>query len=118
MPTKLSQKAVEGSTFTIVVEFNEKLPDGTSEPVVPNSGLTWSLSDKDGNIINEREDVSIDPPAQSVMITLSGNDLNTFAGKSTRRFVTIKGSYNGTAGNNLPLAEEASFQIDNLVGVI
>lgn len=118
MPTKLSQKAVEGSTFTIVVEFNERLPDGTRTPIVPNSGLVWRLSDRYGNVINERLDVPIDPPAQSVMITLSGNDLKTFSGKNTRRFVTIEGTYNGVAGNNLPLVEETSFQIENLVGLL
>ena len=117
MPSSLSERAAEGSTYTIVVEFNEKLPDGSLNPVVPNSGLTWSLFDKEGNVINNREDISIDPVAQSVMITLSGNDLKTFPGKTARRFVTVSGTYNGTAGNNLPLTEEVSFQIDNLIGI-
>lgn len=117
MPTKLLEKAVEGSTYTIVVSFNERLPDGTLNPIVPNSGLVWSLKDKAGNAVNSKTDIPISPPAQTVMITLSGNDLKTFSGKNTRRFVTVVGTYNGTAGNNLPLIEEVSFQIDNLVGV-
>ena len=116
MPIKIPKKAVEGSTFTIVVEFNEVTPDEIN-PIVPNSGLVWKLSDKYGNIINEKVDVPIDPPAHSVMIVLSGDDLKTFAGKATRRYVTVKGTYNGVSGNNLPLIEEGSFQIDNLIGV-
>jgi hypothetical protein len=114
---KLAEKAVEGSTFVILVEFNERAPDGTYTPFVPNSGLTWDLSDKDGNPINSRSDEPIDPPAQSVKIVLSGNDLKTFPGKTTRRYVTVKGTYNGVGGNDLPLIDEASFQIENLIGV-
>ena len=117
MPIKLSKNAVEGSTFTIVVEFNEVTPDEIN-PIVPNSGLKWTLSDKNGNVINEKVDIPIDPPAQSIMIVLSGDDLKTFSGKTTRRYVTVKGTYNGVSGNNLPLIEEGSFQIDNLVGVV
>lgn len=117
MPIKIPERAVEGSTFTIVVEFNEVTPDGVRNPIVPNSGLKWSLKDKSGNAINSKTDIPIDPPAQSIMITLSGDDLKTFLGKTTRRFVTVEGTYNGVAGNNLPLIQEGSFQIDNLVGV-
>ncbi len=116
MPTKLSEKAVEGSTFTIRAEFNEVLPDGTKTPVVPNAPLTWSLWDKDGNVINSRTAVPI-TPAVSVDIVLSGADLALTANHPVKRFVTITGTYNGVAGNDLPLLDEASFQILNLVGV-
>lgn len=117
MPSKLLEAAQEGSTFTIVVEFYEIAPDGVPTPIVPNSGLIWSLKDRSGQTINSRDSVNLDPPAQSVMITLSGDDLKTFSGKATRRYVTVQGTYNGLAGNNLPLAEEVSFQIKNLVGI-
>jgi hypothetical protein len=113
---KLAEKAVEGSTFVILAEFNERAPDGTLTPFVPNSGLTWSLKDKEGNTINDRTAVPIDPPLQSVKIVLFGDDLKTFPGKATRRYVTIQGTYNGVGGNDLPLIDEASFQIENLVG--
>ena len=116
MPIKILKKAVEGSTFTLVVEFNEVTPDEIN-PIVPNSGLKWTLRDKNGGIINEKVNVPIDPPAQSIMIVLFGDDLKTFLGKTTRRYVTVEGTYNGVSGNNLPLIEECSFQIDNLVGI-
>ncbi len=116
MPTKLSEKAVEGSTFTIQAEFNEVLPDGTKTPIVPNVPLVWSLRDKDGNVINSRSAVPL-TPAQSVYIVLFGADLALTANHPVRRFVTITGTYNGLAGNDLPLIDEASFQILNLVGV-
>jgi hypothetical protein len=116
MPVKLDEEAVEGSTFTIVVEFNERTPTGLN-PVTPNSGLKWTLHDGKGNVINSRLDVPIDPPVQSAQITLFGADLKTLAGKSNRRYVTVQGTYNGTGGNNLPLIEEVSFKIINLVAI-
>lgn len=116
MPTKLSEKAVEGSTFTVRAEFNEVLPDGTKTPFVPNSPLTWSLRDKDGNVINSK---SAEPlvPATSVDIVMMGADLALTDNHPVKRFVTVTGTYNGLAGNDLPLIDEVSFQIVNLVGV-
>lgn len=116
MPVKLDEEAVEGSTYTIVVEFNERTPGGLV-PFVPNSGLKWKLTDKDGTVINNKQNVSIDPPAQSVNIVLSGDDLKTLKGKSNKRLITVEGTYNGTAGNNLPMIEEVSFKIINLVAI-
>ena len=116
MPTKLSDKAVEGSTFTIRAEFYEKLPDGTRNPIVPNAPLVWSLKEKDGTVVNSR---SAEPltPASSVDIVMSGADLALSGNHPVKRFVTITGTYNGVAGNDLPLIDEVNFQIYNLVGV-
>ena len=116
MPTKLSEKAVEGSTFTIRAEFNEVLADGTRSPVVPNAPLVWSLKDKDGGAVNAKTDIPLSPAA-SVDVVLTGNDLALSDNRPVRRFVTIVGTYNGVAGNNLPMIDEVSFQILNLVGV-
>ena len=116
MPTKLSQKAVEGSTFTIRAEFNEVLPDGTKTPIVPNSPLVWSLWDKDGGVVNGRINQLL-VPAESVDVVLSSGDLALTDNHPVRRFVTVEGTYNGVAGNDLPMIDEVSFQISNLVGV-
>lgn len=115
MPTKLSDKAEERSSFTIRASFYEKLPDGTKNSVVPNSGLKWSLRDKDGNPINSRTDVSISPAAY-VDIVLSGDDLAVPGNYPVKRYLTVEGTYNGVAGNNLPIVNEVIFQIYNLVG--
>lgn len=116
MPTKLSEKAVEGSTFTIRAEFNEVLPDGSKNPFVPNSPLTWSLRGQDGAIVNDRIAETL-VPAVEVDIVLFGADLELRDNHPLKRFVTITGTYNGVAGNDLPLIDETSFQILNLVGV-
>lgn len=115
MPTKLREKAVEGSTFTVRASFNEVLPDGTKNPVVPNSGLVWSLKDKDGVVVNSRTSEPL-TPAAFVDIVLQGADLALADDHPVRRFVTVSGTYNGLAGNNLPIIDEVSFQISNLVG--
>ena len=116
MSTKLYEKAQEGSTFAIRVDFTVKTdPDDTvGTPFTPNSGLVWSLKDKDGNVINDRTAVEI-ASAESITIVLKGNDL-ALAGGGARRFVTVMGQFNGVLGDNLPLIGEVSFQIENLVG--
>lgn len=117
MSEKLSEKAQEGSTFAIKVGFTVKADpdDAVGIPFTPNTGLTWSLADKDGNEINGKTDVEIDT-GESIIIVLKGDDL-ALAGGPTRRYVTVKGTFNGVLGNNLPLIGEVSFQIQNLVGM-
>lgn len=117
MSTKLSEKAQEGSTFAIRVDFTVKVdPDDlVGIPFTPNSGLTWSLKDPAGNEINGKTDVDI-ASAESITIVLKGLDL-ALAGGPVHRHVTLKGTFNGVLGDNLPLIGEVSFQIQNLVGM-
>jgi hypothetical protein len=105
----LSTNAVDGSTYIITATFTDE--DGNS--VTPNT-LTWSLRNGAGNIVNEREDVSV-TPAASVEVVLSGDDLLYSDGHA--RYFTLSGTYDSDAGTGLPLRAEAYFLIDNLVGV-
>ena len=116
MPTKLLEKAIEGSTFAIKTDFTVKTDpsDEVGIPFTPNSGLTWSLTDKDGNIVNNRLDEGI-ASAESVVIVLKGDDL-LLTGGPVRRYVIIRGTFDGVLGNDLPLIDEASFLIQNLKG--
>ena len=117
MTSKLSVIVQEGSTFGIKVDFIEKTLDGEEgAPIIPNPGLTWSLTDVDGSPINNRVDVPLDR-AESVVVVLSGDDLALNAGYPVRRYLTIQGTYNSFLGINLALKDELSFQIENLVGV-
>ncbi len=116
MATKLSEKAQEGSTFAIKIDFTVKTDpdDAVGVPFTPNAGLTWNLKDKDGTEVNGRTDVGI-ASAESITIVLFGLDLALAAGPA-RRYVTIEGTFNGVLGDNLPLIGEVSFPIENLVG--
>ena len=112
---KLSEKAIEGGSFTIVAEFKEVDVDGTKTSFIPKAPLVWSLKDKDGTEINGRTDVSL-TPASLVKIALAGDDL-ALTGSSALRVVTIEGTYDGLAGNNLPVVSEVHFEIMNAIGM-
>lgn len=110
MPTKLTVDANEESTYVISAAFADE--DGDS--VVPSS-ITWTLTDASGNVINEREDVSV-TPAATVNIVLSGDDLVIGTNGGSRR-VTIRATYNSSLGTGLPLKDECLFNISDLLNV-
>lgn len=113
MPTTLSVHATERSTYIITASFTDE--DG--DPVTPNAPLTWTLTDRDGNVINSRSAVTIAPDT-SVDIVLTNNDLAIGTGASSRMYVLlIEGTYDSTLGSGLSLRDEARFTIDNLVKV-
>lgn len=110
MPTKLTVDADEESTYVVSAAFTDE--DGDS--VVPSS-VTWTLTDWLGNVVNSRENVTI-TPAASVDIVLSGDDLAIGTHGINRR-VTVRATYNSSAGTGLPLRAECYFQISNLKNV-
>lgn len=108
---RLTTEAVEQSTFVVTVSFT----DETGAPVTPNAGLAWTLTDRQGNVINSRSAVAI-TPGESVEIVLGGADLET--GESDAlRLLTVQGTYNSNAGTNLPLAEEVEFYVRGLAAL-
>lgn len=111
MPTEItSKKAVEEGTFIVTAEFKDE--DGNA--VSPNV-MAWSLVDEDGNIVNDKEDVSISSPSSSEDIVLSGDDLALTDGRSEEaRYVVFEGTYDSTLGNDLPLKDQIKFFILNL----
>ena len=106
---RLSTPAVEKSTYIVTVAFTNE--DGDS--VIPNSGLNWSLSDLEGNIVNSRTAVAL-TPAATVNIILSGLDLALVDGKDTYRVLTVEGTYNSLLGGSLPIKDSVVFLIRNL----
>lgn len=111
MPTTLEARAVEKSSYTITAAFTDEL----DAAVIPNAGLTWTLTDGAGNVINNRSNVDL-TEAASVDITLSGNDL-ALGNNGNKRIVTVQGTYNSAAGSNLPIKDQVIFYIDGLVAV-
>jgi len=111
MTVKVSVRAGEESTYFVDADFT----DEDDVAVVPNS-ITWSLRTASGIIVNGRSAVSV-TPAASITIVLFGDDLALNGDSDTReRFVTIEATYNSTLGNNLPLVDEAAFEITDFVG--
>lgn len=110
MPATLETNAIEEGTYIITASFTDE--DG--EAVVPDA-VAWTLTDRLGNVINDREDV-VFTPATSVEIVLTGDDL-AIGTRGSLRIVTIEGTYDSDAGSGLHLKDEVRFQIDNLTHV-
>ena len=110
MPTTLTAHAIEKSTFAITASFI----DDAGDAVVPNTGLTWTLTDGDGVVVNSHTGSTI-TPAGSVTIVLHGADL-AIAGNADR-VLTIQGTYDSDLGTNLEIKDQVTFRIDNLTAV-
>lgn len=110
MPTTIKTQANEESTFKITVAFF----DAADAAVTPKSA-TWSLLDKDGNVVNSRDAVTITPLDTTVDIVLSGDDLLRADGKT--RKLLVQAIYDSDEGTDLPLNDELTFQIYNLAGL-
>jgi hypothetical protein len=107
MPTTLTTNAIERSTIGITAAFT----DETGAVVAPNSGLSWTLTDVVGNVVNGREDVAISSAA-SVTIALHGADLQiSDSFRDNRRLLTISGTYNSSLGSNLEIVDWVQFEI-------
>lgn len=106
----LTTSATERSTFPIAVTFR----DENGDTMTPNAGLTWSLYDTAGNVINSREDVSI-TPAATVTIVLSGADLALTQSANAWRHLIVEGTFDSDIGSGLPIRDEIRFKIVNLV---
>lgn len=113
MPTTITTKAEEGSTYIIRVAFKDE--DGNA--VMPDT-VYWKLTDSDGNVINSRNVVSV-TPGLTVDITLSGDDLVVVSGKGSNkmRVITVWGIYDSDLGNNLPYKDACRFFLKDLVAI-
>ena len=108
--TQLTTKAADQSTYVVTAVFTDAAGASTIPTVI-----TWTLSDRDGTIINSREDVEVATPAATISITLSGADLDFDDG--SMRVITIEATYDSTEGTGLPLKDEAYFSIKDLINV-
>ena len=108
------------------VEFNEKgsgaigasFTNLNDEPVTPNT-FKWTLSDLEGNIINNRSEVLV-TPASTVWVLLKGDDLLINSSKNRRTF-TIQGTFelvlDGVTYSNTPYTVEYEFGLRDLLNI-
>lgn len=112
MPTTLTTDAVEYSTFVIRASFT----DEAGAAVAPNSGLSWTLSDVAGNVVNSRSAVTI-APSTTISIVLHGADLAiSDAYRDNRRLLTIEGTYSSSLGT-LEIVDQVAFTVVDLAAV-
>jgi hypothetical protein len=106
MPIKLSA-ANEKSSYFVTVSFT----DEEGQAVTPDT-LIWTLTDSNGNVVNDREDVEITPDT-SVTIVLSGDDL-PHAPYPGSLYLLVEATYTSSLGSDLPLVDEAEIPVTNL----
>lgn len=99
--------AKEEGTFVV----NVAPEDEDDNPVIPVTAR-WTLTDSEGNVINNRLHVSL-TPAYSMDIVLQGDDL-AIPGSSKSRILTVEATYNSSLGNDLPLNDDYHFIVDNM----
>ena len=109
---RLMTIALERSTVALVASFRDEA-DELITPTVVN----WSLTDGDGNIINENDAIDVSP-ANQITVVLSGDDLALSAGDDGRRQVVIRATYDGTLGDDLPIVGVLEFTVRNVPGVV
>jgi hypothetical protein len=102
----LKNTVAEQSTCVVQCDFC----DIDNAPITPKS-VSWTLFDKQKNVINNRQNVSI-TPAQSVKIVLTGDDLKYTDG--AHRILQIKAVYDSNYGTDLTLIDEALITIEDL----
>lgn len=110
MPVTLDDHAKEQGSFLV----NHTFLDLSGTAVTPST-ITWSLSDRDGNIINSREDESYTPSAENFNVVLEGDDLVLGDPDDNIRIVTINAVFTDPTYGAKPYIEEIRFYIDNLV---
>lgn len=110
--TTLTISPAEEGTAIVTASFTDE--NGAAE--IPNAGtLTWTLTDRHGRVINDREDVAI-ASAASVVVILTGDDL-AIGEYGLNRVITFEGLYNSTLGNNLPIKIRGHFSITDFEAV-
>jgi len=111
MTTRLMQKAIEQSTYVVFAAFL----DTKKQPVTPNV-VTWTLTDRFGAVVNGRLDVAVDALTFEIPIVLSGADLQVLPTGVTRH-LTVSCTYDSIYGNDLPINDECTFEVQDLLSV-
>ena len=108
----LTETAEELDTYAVTVSFF----DEAGVAMTPNDGLTWTLTDLSGNVVNGLEDVAI-AQASSITIVLSGDDLAMQSTERTKayRVLHIAGTYDGDLGSDLAISKQIRFTIDGSI---
>lgn len=109
--TIVDQIVEEEDTCHLQVSFFD---ESTPPVAITPTSLTWTLTDRNGAVINDRSAVSI-TPNETVYVTLSGDDLALQTGEvgKVMRCLLISGTYNSDRGNNLTLNKEIRFYVEN-----
>ncbi|PIV86764.1 hypothetical protein COW49_03550, partial [Candidatus Kaiserbacteria bacterium CG17_big_fil_post_rev_8_21_14_2_50_51_7] len=107
---RLTDHAHDSGTYQI--DYAILGPDGGT---VTLDSLVWSLRIRSGEIVNNRNQVVINPPSASGVISLHGADIAYSVGST--RYLTLEATYTDPVLGTLPLTSEYVFSIDNYLGI-
>ncbi len=113
---RIDEIAKEKGTIAFVVSFEDENGDAAA----PDT-LIWSLTDTDGNVINNLDQEVVSSPTASNTIVLSGDDLQILSSESSqtavvRKFI-IEATYDSDLGSDLPVNDVAVFILENLTKI-
>ncbi len=115
MATNLEVIAREKDTIIIRAAFQ----DEDDQDVTPSS-LSYSLTDRDGTVINSLDAVAV-TPSNPYDFILTGDDLQILAGevsqRNAERRLLVSGTYDSNAGAGLSLNASCAFLVENLAAV-
>jgi len=103
--SSLSVEVLAGGTIIVSASFE----DENSDAVTPNT-LTYTLLNEYEEVINSIEDESITPDT-TVSVTLSGDDV-----PAGNNYFIVEGTYDSSAGSDLPLKGYATYSVTRLPG--
>jgi|GEM_PF-953247 len=109
--------ARDRSSYVVKVDFT----DENGDTVVPTAA-TWTLTDGNGEVVNERSQTTIGSLAATVYLALSGDDLEyqTDDDDDTQRLlnlrvVVVEATYTSSlTGGPLPVKKAIKFKIEDL----
>jgi hypothetical protein len=91
--------------------------DETESPMIPKT-IRWTLTDKNGTVINDRENILFPSPASEIKIVLTNDDLKILDHeqrfKDVVRKLLVSATYDSEFGLDLPLNDELTFYLENL----
>ena len=98
----------EGSTLTLVVKITTAL----GVAVTPIAAA-WTLSNRDGDIINSRENVAITPLSEAMTVNVAGDDLQ-IEDQTSKREYRLFTVVSDRGDVNLPETIQTPFWVKNL----
>lgn len=108
--TKINTRPNEGSTLAIEVGFA-----GVNAEAFTPKTCTWTLSDAEANIINNRENVSATVTGSTHVFVLSGDDLPFDEANQGVIIFTVEGTFDATYGTDLSFREQAQIIVSDMV---
>jgi hypothetical protein len=111
MQNSLRAVAQQESTLAVQFSFRKNGPGGA---LVAPETLSWSLYDKNRNVINSRSNVSVSTPTSQQVIVLSGDDLQRTTSEAREwRSLVVTGTYDSTLGSGLPFSASYVFWVES-----